>query len=70
MPLWVIVSDDDGEPIVLTDWITMAPRWAPAAEVRARTTQPAIFSDRWRAKRVIQRRGMRRDARVIPLDRL
>lgn len=70
MPLYVVVSDDAGEPIVLVNWVAGPLTWADAQDVRDRRTSPAVFRDRVRAKRLLRRRGLTTTARVIPLDRL
>lgn len=55
MPEWVIVAEDrDGNPIVLVDWL-FGGVWEPIDAVKSGETQPAIFRDRWRAKRQSRR---------------
>jgi hypothetical protein len=70
VPEWVIVTDcPDGDTLVLTDWqLTLT--WTLVGNVRAGIAEPAVFADRWRAKRVLRRRNMWRCARLIPRERL
>lgn len=70
MPEWVIVGESpDGTPHVLVEWLLCFDA-APVADVRAGLREPAVFGDRWAAKRVLRGRNEWREWRAIRRNRL
>lgn len=70
MPEWVLVGDDQGEPVVLTEWVMETPVLTPIADVRTGTVAPVVFRSRWDARRFVRKRNAAKDLRAIRHDRI
>jgi hypothetical protein len=70
MPEWVIVGEDKtGTPVVLLDWL-FGGVWEPIESVKLSGERPAVFRDRWRAKRQARRWFKDKGAVAIRRSRL
>ncbi len=70
MPEWVIVgSDRNDTPVVLADWFFEL-SWTAIDNVKSGKAVPAVFRDRWRAKRQYRRCPPMTGARCIHRERL
>lgn len=70
MPNRVLVGDYNDEPHVLVDWCMEVPTTARIADVKQQGVKPAIFPNRWQARRFVRSRDSYKRWRVIREDRL
>lgn len=70
MPQYVLVTEVNREPHVVTEWVMSCVDVAPVEAVRSHRVTPVVFDDRWAAKRFLRKRDAWRAYRVIQLERL
>lgn len=70
MPEWVLVTElADGTPAVCSEWVLQL-TFRPIDKVKERGEAPAVFRDRWRAKRVVRLNDAWRDVRIVRREKL